>query len=63
MTRKTSKIFGYCICARSFRGYGNNASPVKEEGECCSACNERVVIQARSEALANWVRAQHAGGA
>jgi hypothetical protein len=36
-----------CICKVGFIGYGNNPSPVKEEGRCCDECNWRVVIPAR----------------
>ena len=36
-----------CICGKKFEGYGNNPSPVKEEGECCDNCNLEQVIPAR----------------
>lgn len=34
-----------CICRKSYRGYGNNAEPVRE-GKCCARCNQ-LVIRAR----------------
>jgi hypothetical protein len=49
MTRNTPRIFGSCICRGSFVGYGNSARPVADDGECCIACNERVVIPARCQ--------------
>ena len=36
-----------CICGKEFIGYGNNPSPVKEEGRCCDECNANVVIPTR----------------
>jgi hypothetical protein len=36
-----------CICGRAYTGSGNNPRPVKEDGECCDACNEQYVIPAR----------------
>ena len=36
-----------CICGRAFTGFGNNPWPVKDDGECCDACNEQHVIPAR----------------
>lgn len=36
-----------CICGKEIEGYGNNPSPVKDEGECCDSCNMRYVITAR----------------
>ena len=37
-----------CICGKSFIGWGNNPYPLKRDGLCCDACNEKV-IQARLE--------------
>lgn len=36
-----------CICGQMFIGWGNNPSPVKEEGVCCEYCNDTKVIPAR----------------
>ena len=43
---KTNK-FKCCICRRESYEYGHNPYPVKEEGKCCSFCNENTVIPAR----------------
>jgi hypothetical protein len=34
------------ICGYEIRGFGNNALPVKV-GQCCSTCNDTVVIPKR----------------
>ena len=34
-----------CICRKTYRGFGNNAVPVRE-GKCCGRCN-LIVIRAR----------------
>lgn len=40
--------FTCCICGKHFVDeYGNNPSPVKEEGECCDDCNWEYVVPAR----------------
>lgn len=36
-----------CICGEEFTGYGNNPSPVAEEGKCCDSCNLHFVLPAR----------------
>lgn len=36
-----------CICGEEFIGYGNNPSPVAEEGKCCDSCNLHFVLPAR----------------
>ena len=36
-----------CICGKTFYGPGNNPYPVKEEGECCDACQWDVVLKER----------------
>ncbi len=36
-----------CICGGELGEYGNNASPICEEGECCDECNDKFVIPAR----------------
>ena len=36
-----------CICGKSFHGWGNNAWPISEKGECCFKCNLKHVIPAR----------------
>ena len=33
-----------CICKKSFKGYGNNPWPLKEEGVCCNECNAKVLF-------------------
>lgn len=35
-----------CICKKEFKGYGNNAEPIKK-GTCCDKCNKTFVILAR----------------
>ena len=32
-----------CICGKKFTGWGNNPYPIKNEGRCCDACNNKVV--------------------
>ena len=47
-----------CICGKRFKGYGNNPEPAKtvEEGVCCNACNETVVMRARIEQIMDsWI--------
>lgn len=41
MKQETHK---YCICGKTFTGYGNNPAPIKNKGRCCDACNLQVVI-------------------
>jgi len=36
------------ICNEPFKGYGNNAQPLKE-GLCCDPCNTSVIITRLSE--------------
>jgi hypothetical protein len=62
MTRNTSRIFRCCICRGSFVGYGNSPGPIADDGECCIACSELVVIPARCQEIADWLRTQQAGG-
>lgn len=38
-----------CICGKEFTERGNNPYPVKEDGECCRACNWTVVLPKRAE--------------
>lgn len=38
-----------CICGHEFTGYGNNPYPIKSEGVCCDACDQKVVR------VRNWV--------
>jgi hypothetical protein len=40
-----------CFCRETFRGYGNNPSPLLEEGTACDACNHSIVIAARFKAM------------
>ena len=37
--------FTCCICGKEFNGYGNNPSPIKEEGRCCDKCNNLVILE------------------
>ena len=34
-----------CICDDKFTGYGNNPSPIKDEGVCCDKCNILVITR------------------
>jgi hypothetical protein len=34
------------ICKKQFKGFGNNAEPVKK-GKCCNSCNDLYVIPER----------------
>lgn len=34
------------ICGKKYKGYGNNARPVKD-GQCCDKCNMEKVIPMR----------------
>jgi hypothetical protein len=40
-----------CFCRETFRGYGNNPSPVLEEGTACDACNDCISITARIQTM------------
>lgn len=40
-----------CLCNKEFTGWGNNPEPLKEEGECCSVCDQTKVIPARLSEL------------
>ena len=42
-----------CICSNPITelGTGNNPFPVKKKGNCCAACNNRVVIPQRKKAI------------
>ena len=40
-----------CFCRDTFRGYGNNPSPVLKDGTACDACNRSIVIIARFQAM------------
>ena len=42
-----------CICNGIFVNGGNNPAPVKNQGWCCVACNEAVVIPYRLRLFAN----------
>jgi hypothetical protein len=35
------------ICGTEIEGWGNNPSPIKNEGLCCDRCNNAIVIPAR----------------
>ena len=34
--------FTCCICGKFVIGYGNEPWPIKDDGECCDKCNEKV---------------------
>ena len=34
-----------CICGKSFKGYGHNPHPLKDEGVCCDKCNNKVLVE------------------
>ena len=36
-----------CICGKEIIGWGNNPTPIKEEGRCCDSCNFKDVIPER----------------
>jgi len=33
-----------CLCTKKIRGYGNNASPLINDGICCDSCNNTVIM-------------------
>lgn len=36
--------FTCCICGKRIKNeWGHNPWPIKDEGECCSKCNEKVI--------------------
>ena len=36
-----------CLCAETFKGYGHNAHPVRDDGVACDACNGAIVVPQR----------------
>ena len=40
-----------CLCGETFKGYGHNAHPVRDEGVACDACNAAIVVPQR---LIKW---------
>jgi len=40
-----------CLCGCKLDGYGNNPSPLKEDGKCCDDCNTYKVIPSRISML------------
>ena len=36
-----------CLCGETFKGYGHNARPVRDEGVACDACNGAIVLPQR----------------
>ena len=38
--KKTKKCV---LCGKKIKGWGNNPYPLAEKGECCNACNEKVI--------------------
>ena len=41
------KSFVCCICKETSYDYGNNPSPITEDGRCCDECNSLFVIPFR----------------
>ena len=41
-----------CLCGETFKGYGHNAHPVRDEGVACDACNGAIVLPQR---FRKWV--------
>ena len=35
------------LCGESFKGYGHNARPVRDEGVACDECNAAIVVPQR----------------
>jgi DNA-directed RNA polymerase subunit RPC12/RpoP len=33
-----------CLCGETFKGYGHNAFPVRDEGAACDECNSKIVV-------------------
>lgn len=52
MTDDAKRDYDYIcsLCGGKFKGFGNNAMPLKAD-RCCDACNESKVIPARIRAL------------
>lgn len=48
------------ICKSRFKGYGNNAQPVKE-GVCCDLCNTVRIIPARIKRIKTKLKPAQAG--
>ena len=42
-----SNGFKCCICGEMSYGFGNNPSPIMDEGDCCDCCNMEYVVSAR----------------
>ena len=36
-----------CLCGESFKGFGHNTSPVREECVACDTCNGAIVLPQR----------------
>ena len=36
-----------CLCGETFKGYGHNAHPVRDDGVACDACNGAIVVPQR----------------
>ena len=43
--------FTCVICGEAGEGFGNNPSPVRNDGKCCAICNEKFVIPERLKRL------------
>ncbi len=39
------------ICKNIWYGFGNNPSPIKDNGKCCDSCNFNIVIPSRLKKL------------
>ncbi len=49
--RDGEEIWECVICNNYFSGFGNNPDPIKDDGDCCDACNTNQVIPARMSEL------------
>lgn len=45
------------ICGKKYKGYGNNARPVKD-GQCCDKCNMEKVIPMRISIVMGFKRSK-----
>jgi len=42
------------LCGKTIVGFGNNPSPVVNNGRCCDECNQNVVIPTRIKVVQNF---------
>jgi len=43
MKDNQEKLNKCCMCGNMFKGYGNNAEPIRK-GICCNYCNKNVIM-------------------